>query len=78
MLRGSRLDPARLLDALPAALAATLQRRAVRAAEATVDQDYDDVQRKLVTNIKDIGSVPIGPLVSVFLFMSAVAHLLVV
>jgi len=45
LLRGSRLDPARLLDALHAALAATLQRRAVRAAEATVDQDYDDVQR---------------------------------
>ena len=31
-----------------------------------------------MTNVKDIGSVPIGPLVSVFLFMSAVAHLLVV
>ena len=44
----------------------------------TAFQDYDDVQRKLVTNVKDIGSVPIGPLVSVFLFMSAVAHLLVV
>ena len=32
----------------------------------TAFQDYDDVQRKLVTNVKDIGSVPIGPLVSVF------------
>jgi hypothetical protein len=44
----------------------------------TAFQDYDETQRKLVTNVKDIGSVPIGPLVSVFLFMSAVAHLLVV
>ena len=42
----------------------------------TAFQDYDETQRKLVTNVKDIGSVPIGPLVSVFLFMSAVAHLL--
>jgi len=46
LLRGSRLDPSKLLEALYGVLAATLQRRAVRAAEATVDQDYDEMQRE--------------------------------
>ena len=44
LLEGSRLPPEALCRALHACLAATLQRRAVRAAEATLDADYDDEQ----------------------------------
>lgn len=44
----------------------------------TAFQDYDEDQRRLVTRLREVGSVPIGPVVSIFLFLSALAHLLVV
>ncbi|KAH8096349.1 hypothetical protein JL720_3716 [Aureococcus anophagefferens] len=46
LLLGTRLAPDKVLDALHGCLAASLQRRAVRRAEATMDEDYDDDARE--------------------------------
>ena len=39
---------------------------------------YNDILEVLVPNYTQIATVPIGPLVSIFLFLSAIAHLLIV
>lgn len=39
---------------------------------------YDPVQQGLVSNTQNIGTLQIGPFVSIFLFMSALAHFLVI
>ena len=39
---------------------------------------FNDVLEILETNYTQIGSVPIGPLVSIFLFLSAIAHFLII
>jgi hypothetical protein len=39
---------------------------------------YNDMLEVLMPNYTQIGTVPIGPLVSIFLFLSAIAHLLIV
>ncbi|MFX1457024.1 MAG: heliorhodopsin HeR [Promethearchaeota archaeon] len=39
---------------------------------------YDDMLERLVPNYTTLTTIPIGPLVSIFLFLSAIAHLLIV
>ncbi|MBD3191983.1 MAG: hypothetical protein GF308_15155 [Candidatus Heimdallarchaeota archaeon] len=39
---------------------------------------YDEIQERLVTSHETIGSIYIGPTVSIFLFLSAIAHFLTV
>ena len=40
--------------------------------------EYDEVAQRLFSQTENIARIPIGPIVSVFLFLSAIAHFLVV